>query len=95
VLRYLDQEFQTSCFAGVISRDHIIAVDERHVKGMSLVNTWEEEIDGKKMSFKDSFVDISPSSFTVVSEGLGDGAAIWHVTTRYTKQTTKQPPDKR
>jgi hypothetical protein len=64
-------------------------------EGMSLVNTWEEGIEGKKMSFKDSFVDISPSSFTLVSEGLGDSAAVWHVTTRYTKQTTKQPPDKR
>jgi hypothetical protein len=63
-------------------------------EGMNLVNTWEEEIEGKKISFKDSFVDISPSSFTLVSEGLGDGTAVWRVTTKYTKQTTKQPANK-
>jgi hypothetical protein len=33
--------------------------------------------------------------FLLVSEELGDGAAVWHVTTKYTKQTAKQPPDKR
>lgn len=62
-------------------------------EGRSLVNTWEEEIEGKKMSFKDSFVDISPTSFMLVSEGLGDAASVWRVTTKYTRQTTKQPTD--
>jgi hypothetical protein len=64
-------------------------------EGMSLVNTWDEEIEGKKMFFQDSFVDISPSSFTLVSKGLGDAAVVWRVTTKYTKQTTEVPPDKR
>jgi hypothetical protein len=68
--------------------------DDDRWEGMSLVNIWEEEIEGKKISFKDSFVDISPSSFTLVSEGLRDGTAVWRVTTKYTKQTTKQPADK-
>jgi hypothetical protein len=58
-------------------------------EGKNLVNTWEEETGGKKISFKDSFVDISPSSFTLVSEGLDNGTAVWHVTTKYTRQDTK------
>jgi hypothetical protein len=57
-------------------------------EGPNLVNTWEEEIEGKKISFKDSFGDISPSSITLVSEGLRDGTAVWHVTTKYTMQNT-------
>jgi hypothetical protein len=58
-------------------------------EGRNLVNSWEEETEGRKISFKDSFLDISPSSFTLVSEGLDNGTAVWHVTTKYTKQNTK------
>jgi hypothetical protein len=58
-------------------------------EGRNFVNTWDEEIEGKKISFKDSFVDISPLFFTLVSEGLSNGIAVWHVTTKYTKQSTK------
>jgi hypothetical protein len=57
-------------------------------EGPNLVNTWEEEIEAKKISFRDTFVDISPSSFRLVSEGLRNGTAVWHVTTKYTKQST-------
>jgi len=58
-------------------------------EGKNLVNTWEEETEEKKISFRDSFVDISPSSFTLVSEGLDNGTAVWQVTTKYTRQETK------
>lgn len=56
-----------------------------HWEGNNLVNTWEEEINGKKVSYKDSFINISPSSFTLVSEGIADETTTWHVTTRYTR----------
>jgi hypothetical protein len=58
-------------------------------EGTNLVNTWEEETGGKKISYKDSFMEISPSSFTLVSEGLDNGTAVWHVTTKYARQETK------
>jgi hypothetical protein len=47
------------------------------------VNSWEEKVEGKTTIFKDSFVDISPSSFRLVSEGTADGKAIWRVITTY------------
>jgi hypothetical protein len=52
-----------------------------------LVNSWEEEINGRKASIKDSFVDISPTSFRLVSQGLADGQVIWRVVTMYTRNT--------
>jgi hypothetical protein len=55
-------------------------------EGKTLVNTWEEEIQGRKVAFKDSFLDISPAFFTLVSEGIAEGTKIWHVTTTYTRQ---------
>src|SRR5260370_11973595 len=54
--------------------------------GQTLANTWEEKIQGKKVAFKDSFREILPASFTLVSEGVAEGKTIWHVTTRYTRQ---------
>jgi hypothetical protein len=51
--------------------------------GKDLVNSWDEKVDGKTATFKDSFVDISPSSFRLVSEGSEDGKTIWHVITEY------------
>jgi hypothetical protein len=52
-------------------------------EGKELVNSWEEKADGKTARFKDSFVDISPSSFRLVSEGSADGKTIWRVITIY------------
>ena len=54
-------------------------------EGKELVNSWEEKVDGKTARFKDSFVDISPSSFRLVSEGSADGKTIWRVITIYEK----------
>jgi hypothetical protein len=55
-------------------------------EGKELVNSWEEEVDGKTATFKDSFVDILPSSFRLVSEGSSDGKTIWRVITKYTRK---------
>ena len=52
-------------------------------EGKEFVNSWEEKVDGTTALFKDSFVDISPSSFRLVSEGTGDGKTIWRVITTY------------
>ena len=52
-------------------------------EGKELANSWEEKVDGKTAVFKDSFVDISPTSFRLVSEGTADGKAIWRVITKY------------
>ena len=52
-------------------------------EGKELVNSWEEKVDGKTAIFKDSFLDILPSSIRLVSEGTAGGKIIWHVTTKY------------
>jgi hypothetical protein len=52
-------------------------------EGKELVNSWEEKLNGKAATFKDSFVDLSESSFRLVSEGTIDGKRIWRVITRY------------
>lgn len=59
-------------------------------EGGNLVNSWEEKVDGKTANFRDSFVDISPSSFRLVSEGKGEGKTIWRVITTHERQKTKQ-----
>jgi hypothetical protein len=51
----------------------------------NLLNTWEEEVNGKQVAFKDSFVDISPASFTLISEGVSEGTPIWRVVTKYVR----------
>jgi len=54
-------------------------------QGKELVNSWEQVVDGKTARFKDSFVDIQPSSFRLVSEGSSGGKTIWRVITEYTR----------
>jgi hypothetical protein len=52
-------------------------------EGKQLVNSWQEKVEGKTAVFRDSFEDISPSSFRVVSEGKVDGKTIWRVLTKH------------
>lgn len=52
-------------------------------EGKVLVNSWDEYVDGKAATFKDSFVDISASSFRLISEGAANGKTIWRVVTNY------------
>jgi hypothetical protein len=59
-------------------------------EGNNLVNTWEEEVNGKQVAFKDSFVDISPASFTLISEGVSDGTPVWRVVTKYVRANTRK-----
>ena len=54
-------------------------------EGKKLVNSWEQTVDGKTARFKDSFVDIQPSSFRLVSEGSTSERTIWRVITEYTR----------
>ena len=58
-------------------------------QGNTLVNSWQEEVNGKTSEFKDSFVDISPSGFRLVSEGTAAGKTIWRVITKYTRLNGK------
>ena len=58
-------------------------------EGKELVNSWEQVVDGKTARFKDSFVDIQPSSFRLVSEGSSGGKTIWRVITEYTRVQRK------
>jgi hypothetical protein len=58
-------------------------------EGKELVNSWEQVVDGKTARFKDSFVDIQPSSFRLVSEGSSDGKTIWRVITEYVRVERK------
>jgi hypothetical protein len=57
-----------------------------HWEGSNLVNAWEEEEKGKKVAYKDSFVDITRESFRLVSEGVSDGVPVWRVITKYARQ---------
>lgn len=52
-------------------------------EGKDFVNTWEETVDGKTVAFSDSFINISPSSFQLVSQGTAGGKTIWRVITKY------------
>jgi hypothetical protein len=58
-------------------------------EGKELVNSWEETVDGKTARFKDSFVDIQPTSFRLVSEGSTGEKTIWRVITEYTRPERK------
>jgi len=62
-------------------------------EGRDLVNSWEEKVDGKVATFKDSFVDILPTSFRLVSEGTAEGKAIWRVITKYERLAEKNRKD--
>ena len=55
-------------------------------EGDTLVNAWDVVEGGKKVSYRDSFIDISPRSFRLVSEGVSEGKTVWRVTTRYTRR---------
>jgi len=59
-------------------------------EGNSLVNSWQEKVEGKMATFKDSFVELSPSSFRLTSKGSVDGKKIWYVITRYTRLDGKK-----
>ena len=54
-------------------------------EGKELVNSWEETVDGKTAQFRDSFVDIQPSSFRLVSEGSTGEKTVWRVITEYSR----------
>ena len=54
-------------------------------EGTDLVNSWEEKIDGKAARFTDAFVDITPDSFRLVSQGESGGKIIWRVITKYVR----------
>jgi hypothetical protein len=54
-------------------------------EGNELINSWEEPFNGKTAVFRDSFVDISPSSFRVISEGTIDRKTIWRVITKHVR----------
>lgn len=58
-------------------------------EGKVLVNSWEQAVQGKTAEFKDSFVDIQPSSFRLVSEGSSNDKTIWRVITEYTRVARK------
>jgi hypothetical protein len=60
-------------------------------EGNRLVNRWEEEDKGKRVAFQDSFVDFSPTSFTLISEGISDKVPLWRVVTRYVRRIGEGP----
>ena len=64
-------------------------------EGNNLVNSWEEEVNGKQVAFKDSFVDISPASFTLISEGVSNGTPIWRVITKYVRTAQRSSNQRR
>lgn len=49
----------------------------------ALVNSWQQETNGRLASFRDSFQEISPAGFRLVSEGTAGGKTIWRVITKY------------
>jgi len=55
-------------------------------EGDALVNSWDEKEGDRTIALRDSFIDISPQSFTLVSEGVSEGKIVWRVTTRYTRR---------
>jgi hypothetical protein len=48
----------------------------------------EEKVNAGTATFKDSFVDIVPSSFSFVCDGSVDGKRIWRVITKATSDET-------
>jgi hypothetical protein len=59
-------------------------------EGSALVNSWREDVGGKTATFRDSFEDISPSGFHLVSEGSADGKTVWRVITEYKRINLKK-----
>lgn len=59
-------------------------------QGNTLVNSWQEDVNGQAATFSDSFTDITPSGFCLLSEGSAGGKLIWRVVTKYSRsQETK------
>ena len=56
-------------------------------QGNTLINDYDEVIGGKKRKMRDSFVDITPTSFTLVAAVFTQGSE-WQpiITTRYRRQ---------
>lgn len=84
-LLWWDQKAQVYRFLTCANNDGCVVRGTAKWEGNELVNSWKENADGKKAAFKDSFVDISRSSFRLVSEGSTDGKTIWRVITKYTR----------
>jgi hypothetical protein len=58
-----------------------------HWEGDTFVNDYEETIDGKKLKFRDSFLQITPTSHTLVAAvDTGDGTMKTLITTRSTRR---------
>lgn len=58
-----------------------------HWQGNTLINDYDEVLGGKKRKMRDSFVDISPTSFTLIASVFTQGSE-WQpiITTRYKRQ---------
>ena len=54
--------------------------------GESLVNSWVETENGRRVEYQDSFVDVRRDSFELVSEGKSDGKTVWRVRTTYSRR---------
>ena len=59
-------------------------------QGSNLVNSWDEEHKGKRVFYRDSFIDLSPNSFTLASEGVSENATVWRVVTKYARRPAGQ-----
>lgn len=59
-------------------------------EGNTLVNSWTQDESGKPVAFRDSFEDISPRGFRLVSEGMSGGKIIWRVVTQYTRLKARE-----
>jgi hypothetical protein len=63
-------------------------------QGNTLLNSWQEDVDGRQATFNDSFTDITPSGFRLVSEGSVSGKLIWRVVTKYSRSQKRKPQGK-
>lgn len=84
-LLWWDQKAQVYRLLTCANNDGCVMRGTAKWESNELVNSWEESVDGRKAAFKDSFVDISRSSFRLISEGSADGKVIWRVITKYTR----------
>lgn len=62
--------------------------------GDTLVNSWQENVEGKTATYKDSFVNISTTAFRLVSEGSAGGKTIWRVITQYRRLRRRSHNDR-
>jgi len=49
------------------------------------VNSWVEDENSRKVTYQDTFMDITPNAFTLDSAGTSGGTTVWHVITRYAR----------